>query len=111
MTATIDPAIKEKIQKLLTLSSNNPSEDEAMSALIKARKLMAKHGFSDDDVSPDGKPLEIVKCESPVVLHQHYATTLASIIAKAYGVFSYCNTTKIKTGHSSNTTHKSVFLA
>jgi len=32
----------EKIQKLFALSSNNPSEEEAISAACKAQKLLAK---------------------------------------------------------------------
>ena len=35
--------ILEKIEKLLALAGNNPSENEAISAALKAQELMAKY--------------------------------------------------------------------
>lgn len=43
--------IKRKIRKLLDLAGNNPSQNEANSALIKARQLMAKHRLSEGDLN------------------------------------------------------------
>lgn len=40
--------IIDKIQKLLSLAGNNPSEEEAKAALLKAQKLMAKYSISQD---------------------------------------------------------------
>ena len=42
----------EKIKKLLALS-DNPNEEEAKAALLKARKLMAEHKISDMDIGPE----------------------------------------------------------
>lgn len=39
-----------RIQKLLALASSNPSAAEAEAALLQARKLMAEHDVSEDDV-------------------------------------------------------------
>lgn len=40
----------DKIKKLLALSENNPSEQEAESAMLTAQRLMAEHGIVIDDV-------------------------------------------------------------
>lgn len=45
--------IREKIKKLLSLAGNNPSEEEAKAALLKARKLMAKHKLQEEDFRED----------------------------------------------------------
>ena len=37
--------IMEKIKKLLALANNNPSEDEAMAAALKAQEMMAKYNI------------------------------------------------------------------
>ena len=39
-----------RIQKLLALASSNPSAAEAEAALLQARKLMAEHDVTEDDV-------------------------------------------------------------
>ena len=41
--------IKDKIAKLLALAES-PNENEAKLALLKARKLMAKHKLSEKDI-------------------------------------------------------------
>lgn len=40
----------EKIRKLLTLGNNNPSQNEAESAIMKAHRLMAQHGINELDL-------------------------------------------------------------
>ena len=39
-----------RIQKLLALASSNPSAAEAETALLQARKLMAEHDVSEEDI-------------------------------------------------------------
>ena len=41
--------ISEKVANLLALASNNPNENEAKAALLKARELMAKHKLRPED--------------------------------------------------------------
>ena len=48
--------ILEKIEKLLALAGNNPSEKEAISAALKAQELMAKYNIELADL--EGKSLE-----------------------------------------------------
>ena len=40
-----DKNIISKIEKLLALAGNNPSEAEAQAAMLKAQKLMAEHNL------------------------------------------------------------------
>lgn len=42
--------IIERIQKLLTLGGNNPNQNEAESAIMKAHLLMAQHGIQGNDL-------------------------------------------------------------
>lgn len=49
--------IIERIQKLLTLGSNNPSQNEAESAIMKAHRLMAQHGIQEVDLESSQREL------------------------------------------------------
>jgi len=42
--------ILDRIKKTLALASNNPSQEEAQAAMLKAQELLAKHGLSMADV-------------------------------------------------------------
>lgn len=52
----MDNKIIERIKKLFELSRNNPSEEEAKSAALKAQELMAQHGIELTEV--EGVTLE-----------------------------------------------------
>lgn len=41
---------KDKIQKLLNLASNNPSEEEAQAAMLRAKELMLQYCIEEDDL-------------------------------------------------------------
>lgn len=43
--------IADKIQKLLSLAGNNPSQEEAQAALLKAQKLMAQYNIEQADLT------------------------------------------------------------
>lgn len=47
--------IADKIQKLLALAGNNPSEEEAKAALLKAQKMMAEYNMSQADLNGEEK--------------------------------------------------------
>lgn len=47
--------ITSKIQKLLSLAGNNPSEEEAKAALLKAQELMAKYNIEQAELQPEGQ--------------------------------------------------------
>lgn len=50
MTATKMDKIADKIQKLLALAGNNPSEAEAQAALLKAQALIAKYNIDMESI-------------------------------------------------------------
>ena len=57
-------SVKEKISKLLALATS-PNENEAKSALLKAKELMAKHKMTEDDFRDvEKQDLKKVLCES-----------------------------------------------
>ena len=53
--------IMEKIEKLLALAGNNPSEAEAMAALTKARELMAKHNIEEAELNKNTKNTDDIR--------------------------------------------------
>ena len=52
--------IIDKIKKLLNLSSNNPSKEEAMSAALMAQKLMAKYKIQEDETLDEIKEEDLI---------------------------------------------------
>ena len=47
--------IMEKIKKVLALSKNNPSEEEAAAAFLMAQKLMVQHNLTMEEVEGTGE--------------------------------------------------------
>lgn len=82
-----------KIQKLLALSKSS-NEHEAQSALLKARKLMAEHKLTENEIN-DNKKVEVENCCTGVFysarLRNRYYIDLAKVIAKKHccGFFTY----------------------
>ena len=85
--------ILEKIEKLLALAGNNPRENEAISAALKAQELMAKYNIELADL--EGKSLEqnIVEETYTPKANCHYVRkwryTLSQIIAKNFCCKTY----------------------
>ena len=76
--------IADKIQKLLALSGNNPSEDEAQAALLMAQRLMAKYNINQEDLGGEEKisySLELVKVKT-----NPRSKRLCMIIANSFAV-------------------------
>ena len=53
--------IENKIRKLLELSNNNPNEHEAISAALKAQKLMAEYDLTIEQVKDKKELREIIE--------------------------------------------------
>lgn len=53
--------ILKKIEKLLALAGNNPNENEAVAAALKAQELMAKHNIELADVQGNGAGQKITR--------------------------------------------------
>lgn len=78
-------AIKEKIAKLLALSSS-PNEKEAQAALLKARELMAKHKLTAEECQ-EGQTAKVIRQTVGVECTKQtnpWAVSLGGIISKRY---------------------------
>lgn len=84
--------IKEKISKLLALA-DNPNENEAREALLKARELMAKHKLSLDDVekTAESKVIREVLDVTCTKMTNPWAVELSAVIAENYCCRAYRN--------------------
>lgn len=76
--------IIEKIKNLLDLANNNPNENEAMAAALKAQELMAKYHIDVREVEGDEITDEII--ESPLFVGNgdKWKFVLGTIIAKNF---------------------------
>lgn len=78
-----------KIRKVLELSKNNPSAEEAKSAALKAQRLMAEYRISMDDIN-EIKEVEEITEESIVVgTGNKWKYNLAKIVAKNFRCKNY----------------------
>lgn len=79
--------VMDKIRKLLALANNNPNENEAMAAALKAQKLMAEYNIELDQLEDKPAQREITK-EIYLSSDKHemkkWKIGLASIIAKNF---------------------------
>ena len=78
--------VKDKIQKLLALSTSS-NENEARDALLLAKKLMMKYKISEMDIEEQAKPvIETLECDVQWTTDSGniWATTLAKLICDNY---------------------------
>ena len=71
--------IIDKIQKLLALASNNPSQQEAVNATKKAHELMARYNLTQIDVKIEKTDLGEAKCR--VGTSKSWKYQLANVVA------------------------------
>lgn len=76
--------IVERIKNLLDLARNNPNENEAMAAALKAQELMAKYHVDAHEVEGEELSEEIVESELFVGNGDKWKFNLAIIIAKNF---------------------------
>lgn len=72
-------ALMKKVEKLLSLAGNNPSQEEAQAAMAKAQKLIAEHNLNMDELEGEKETIAVVVCEHPN--NNGYRTKLAIILA------------------------------
>lgn len=79
----------EKIKKLLSLSSNNPNENEAIAAALQAQKLIADNDVQDIELLDELEPREIIesRCARPTT--RTYERCLAVTVADNFRCKSY----------------------
>ena len=77
--------ILAKIKKLFELSGNNPSEEEAKSAALKAQQLMVEYGIEYAEVQATDvsktEPIGTVECEVPA---KKWKYELARLVANNF---------------------------
>ena len=79
--------ILNKIKNLLDLANNNPNENEAIAAALKAQELMAKYDIELDQLDDKKETREIVKevyRQSGKHEMKRWKIGLASIIAENF---------------------------
>ena len=74
--------ITDKIQKLLNLAGNNPNEQEAKAALLKAQELMAQYNIDMDGLHKEEKIVH--KLVSTAVKAHKLNNALAVVIADSF---------------------------
>lgn len=84
MEKNINEKIIEKIKKVLELSNNNPSIEEAKSAALKAQKLMAEYHISMMEIEAIEDTENIVEEKVSVGTGNKWKYTLSAIVAKNF---------------------------
>ena len=80
-------AVIDKIKKLLSLGENNPNENEAQAAILKAHELMAKHGIDAVNISDQDISYSTESCQHKG--DRKFRRNLASIIAPNFRCHYY----------------------
>ena len=77
--------IIEKIKKIMALAENNPNENEAMAAALKAQKLMAEYSIKESDLGTKltEDNIDKILCQCPGE-PQKWRFQLAVILAKNF---------------------------
>lgn len=76
--------IISKIKKVLELSKNNPSEEEALAAALKAQKMMAEYHLSLEDVEGIENDDDITEIHVNVGTGNKWKSLLASAVSKNF---------------------------
>lgn len=105
MANTNNEKIIEKIKKVLELSKNNPSPEEAQSAALKAQKLMVEYHISLKEVEAVEDVDEITETQVIVGTGNKWKYQLARIIAKNFRCrhFYYGKSIIVFYGHETDT--------
>jgi len=74
----ISNEILEKIKKLLALGGNNPNENEARAALLKAAKLAEEHNLAISDIDLTTKKVNVI--QDRIIVRKHNRTWTGSLI-------------------------------
>lgn len=74
--------LMNKVSKLLALAGNNPSQEEANSAYLKAQKLIAEYNLNMDEFDAEKEEIVMILATHPN--NNGYRTHLASIIAQNF---------------------------
>jgi hypothetical protein len=76
--------IMEKVRKILAKAGNNPSAEEAETALLMAQRIMAEHGFEMTDIEAGEEPTKKEVLDESITnkgRHSWWEKQLSAIIA------------------------------
>lgn len=79
--------VLDKVKKLLSLAGNNPSEQEAIAASLKAQELIAKYNLDLTDLEKD--TLEIAQESYETGVDKSWKYGLAQVVATNFRVMNY----------------------
>lgn len=74
--------LMNKVNKLLALAGNNPSQAEANAAMAKAQKLIAEYNLNMDEFAEEKEQIVMMPCEHPN--NNGYRTHLSVILGKNF---------------------------
>lgn len=82
--------MRRKIQKALALASNNPSEEEAKTALLLAQRLMLKHNMTEAEFEDEQVKKEVVETEATHAKKLYwYEKRLSNVIAENFRCYRF----------------------
>ena len=85
-------AVIKKIENLLALAGNNPNENEAVAAALKAQQLMAKYNVELAEVEAENKAQEITREFYEIKRSSHYVNKWRSGLSKIIARNFCCET-------------------
>ena len=88
-------SIIAKIQKLIELSDNNPSKEEAIAAALKAQKLMADYDVDQSELRTEEELEDPETVYTDFIGKTLYFSALAEVIAKNFRCKTYLLSGKI----------------
>ena len=89
MIETAIESVKRKINALLRLSENNPNENEARAALLKAQELMGRHLLDESEFQGDVKEEVCELVFAHLMRRSQWIGLLTGVIADAFGCFVF----------------------
>lgn len=86
----VEESILRKIKKALALAGNDPNQQEAETALLKAQEMMAKYNLSMGDVEEKERKKEVLNDQvTPYGRTPYWKKRLAHIIGENFRVQSF----------------------
>jgi hypothetical protein len=84
---------KDKIKKLLTLAGNNPNENEAQSAILKAQQMLLEFKIEEHELEGEKAPeITIIEARCDKASNTAWEMKIAHILEENFGVILFFKT-------------------